>query len=212
MTTSAACERLLNVFQIIPARGKVFFFSFLFWMSTIYRREKARNVYLWSKTKTHFFGEVERNPPHVMVWAAVSATSLIGPYFFDGAINLSHPVTRLVCSSTVSPRTYRSCRLSKIKHQLINRLRCENNSMKYFLTDGLDGVLSYQHLSTGLPEVPIFHRVIIRCEGISNKSCHHALLHNLRIQRSRSGCFCYYHSRNAACNFTSYLVARNTLL
>jgi hypothetical protein len=31
--------------------------------------------------------ELEHNPPHVMLWAGMTATHLIGPYVFDGPIN-----------------------------------------------------------------------------------------------------------------------------
>jgi hypothetical protein len=31
--------------------------------------------------------ELECNPPHVMLWAGMTAILLIGPYFFDGLVN-----------------------------------------------------------------------------------------------------------------------------
>lgn len=78
-----ACGRLLDVFVTLPSRGKVLFSD----ECAIYRSAKARNIYFWSKENPHFYEELEHNPPHVMIWAAMSATHLIGPYFFDGAVN-----------------------------------------------------------------------------------------------------------------------------
>jgi hypothetical protein len=33
--------------------------------------------------------ELEHNPPHVMLWASVTSTCLIGPYFFDGLVYIT---------------------------------------------------------------------------------------------------------------------------
>ena len=42
---------------------------------------------MWSKSNPHFYHEVEHNPPHVMIWAGVSADHLIGQYFFEQSVN-----------------------------------------------------------------------------------------------------------------------------
>jgi hypothetical protein len=54
---------------------------------TIYRSTRDRNVVFWAKENPHFMVELEHNPPHVMLWAGMTATHLIGPYFFDGPVN-----------------------------------------------------------------------------------------------------------------------------
>lgn len=79
----AACARLLEVFPTLPQRGKLFFSD----ECAIYRSARERNVYVWSKDNPHYYEELEHNPPHVMIWAAMSAKHLIGPYFFAGPVN-----------------------------------------------------------------------------------------------------------------------------
>ena len=39
------------------------------------------------KKNPHIFEEIVPNPPHVMVWAGMTAEHLLGPYFFDGPVN-----------------------------------------------------------------------------------------------------------------------------
>jgi hypothetical protein len=46
----------------------------------------SRNIALWVKGNPHFYEEVERNPPHVMVWVGLSATLMFGPFFFHGSV------------------------------------------------------------------------------------------------------------------------------
>jgi hypothetical protein len=79
-----ACARFLEVFTTIPKRGGVTFTD----EYAIYRSSRNRNVYLWSKKKNpHFHVELEHNPPHVMIWAGISARHIFGPYFFEGSVN-----------------------------------------------------------------------------------------------------------------------------
>lgn len=79
----SACARLLEVFPTLPRRADPFFSD----ECAIYRSARARNVYFWSKQNPHYYEELEHNPPHVMIWVAMSAKHLIGPYFFDGVVN-----------------------------------------------------------------------------------------------------------------------------
>lgn len=53
----------------------------------IYCSSGNRNVYFWEKDNPHFFEEVENNSPHVMIWAGMTSTYLLGPYFFEGSVN-----------------------------------------------------------------------------------------------------------------------------
>ncbi|KAJ4428476.1 hypothetical protein ANN_24513 [Periplaneta americana] len=72
------CAALLQMFDTIPKGGKVIFSD----ECAIYRSSRARNVVFWSKAK-----ELENNPPHVMIWAAMDSRCLFGPFFFDGVVN-----------------------------------------------------------------------------------------------------------------------------
>jgi hypothetical protein len=47
----------------------------------------TRNVVFWAKVNPHFTEELEHNPAHVMLWAGMAATHLIGPYFCNGHVN-----------------------------------------------------------------------------------------------------------------------------
>jgi hypothetical protein len=75
-----ACENLLQTFNTLPSRSKVFFTDEF----AIYRSSHHRNVVFWSKENPQFYEETENNPPHVMVWAAVSARHLKRLFFFNG--------------------------------------------------------------------------------------------------------------------------------
>jgi hypothetical protein len=94
-----ACEQLLRVSEIIPAREEVLFSD----ECTIYQSAKSRNVYFWSNENAHFFQELENNPQHVMIWATVSAKHLCDLYFFEGREprNLLHHVTGLCLSWSI---------------------------------------------------------------------------------------------------------------
>jgi hypothetical protein len=43
----------------------------------IYRSVHSRNIAFWSKENPHFYEELERNPPQIMVWARLSATHIL---------------------------------------------------------------------------------------------------------------------------------------
>ncbi|XP_076354128.1 uncharacterized protein LOC143248961 [Tachypleus tridentatus] len=77
------CDELLRIFNTIPSRGKVMFTD----KCEIYLSSRARNVYFWAKENPHYYEEIEYNTPHVMMWAALNAYHVIGPYFFDGPVN-----------------------------------------------------------------------------------------------------------------------------
>jgi hypothetical protein len=77
-----ARENLLQTFSTLPSRSKVLFTD----ECAIYRSSHHRNVVFWRKGKPHFYEEIENNPPHVMVWAALSAIHLIGPFFSNGFV------------------------------------------------------------------------------------------------------------------------------
>jgi hypothetical protein len=65
-----ACRALLAVFRSQRARAAVLFTGECF----IYRNVLSRNTVFSAKENPHFYEELERNPPHVMMWAGLSAT------------------------------------------------------------------------------------------------------------------------------------------
>jgi hypothetical protein len=79
-----ACRALLAAFRTQRACGAVLFTD----ECTIYRSVHSRNIVFWAKENPHFYKDLERNPPQVMVWAGLSATYMFGPFFFHGSIIL----------------------------------------------------------------------------------------------------------------------------
>jgi hypothetical protein len=78
-----ACHALLAQFPNAVSCSRVLFFD----ECAIYHSSHMRNVVFWSKENPHYVQELERNPPHVMIWVAVSSQYLFGPYFFEGYVN-----------------------------------------------------------------------------------------------------------------------------
>jgi hypothetical protein len=64
----------------IPKRGKVVFSD----ECAVYRSGQSGKVVFWSKENRNYFEELERSPPHVVIWAGVESKRLYGPYFYDG--------------------------------------------------------------------------------------------------------------------------------
>jgi hypothetical protein len=54
---------------------------------TIYRSVHSRNIVFCAKGNPHFYEEQERNPAHVIVWAALSATHMFGPFLSHGSVS-----------------------------------------------------------------------------------------------------------------------------
>jgi hypothetical protein len=65
-----ACRALLAVFHSQCAHDAVLFTD----ECVIYRSVHSQNIVFWAKENPHFYEGLERNPPHVMVWAGLSAT------------------------------------------------------------------------------------------------------------------------------------------
>lgn len=69
LNTHEACARFLEIFRrLFFQRDKVIFFE----ECAICRSSRARNVHFWNKENGHYHEELEHNPPHVKVWAAVA--------------------------------------------------------------------------------------------------------------------------------------------
>jgi hypothetical protein len=73
-----ACGALLDTFLNTTSHLKVLFTD---------HRTHDTNVVFWAKEILHFTVEMEHNPPHMMMWACITATHLVGLYFFDGHVN-----------------------------------------------------------------------------------------------------------------------------
>jgi hypothetical protein len=71
-----ACRALLDTFPNIAFHSKVLFTD----ECTIYRSTRDRNVVFWTEENLHFTVDMEHNPPHVMLWAGMTATHLIGSF------------------------------------------------------------------------------------------------------------------------------------
>ena len=117
-----ACRTLLNAFRSQRARGAVLFTN----ECAIYRSMHSRNIVMWSKENPRFYEELERNPPHVMVWAGLSATHIFGPFFFETM--LMDILTRCLmsgwchnCKKMVS-KTLLS--YNRMEHQRTSRFTC----------------------------------------------------------------------------------------
>ena len=55
----------------------------------------AIRLSFWSKENPHFWEQVTQHPPTVMVWAAMSAKWLIGPYFLTGGVTAASYIDML---------------------------------------------------------------------------------------------------------------------
>jgi hypothetical protein len=57
------CRELLAAFRSQRARGAVLFTD----ECAIYQSVHSQNIFFWAKENPHFYEELERNPPHIMV-------------------------------------------------------------------------------------------------------------------------------------------------
>jgi len=70
-----SCHAVLDTFSNSISRSKVLFSD----ECAIYRSARDRNVVFWSKENPNFTHELERNPPHVMIWVGMTSDYLIEP-------------------------------------------------------------------------------------------------------------------------------------
>ena len=62
----------------------------------VYMSSRNSNVVMWSKENPHFWQQVQQYPLKVMIWAAMSSTALIGPFFIDGTIDANRYIRMLM--------------------------------------------------------------------------------------------------------------------
>jgi hypothetical protein len=78
-----ACCALLDHLPNTPSLSKVLFTD----ECVFYHSTHDRNAIFWAKENLHFMVKLEHNPPHVILWAGMTAVHLICSYFFDGPVN-----------------------------------------------------------------------------------------------------------------------------
>lgn len=83
LTRVHCCQLILQKYDNNRLRDKIFFSD----ECAIYLSSKGSNVVIWSNENPHYWEQVQQNPPHVMVWAAMSASQLLGPYFIEGVMD-----------------------------------------------------------------------------------------------------------------------------
>lgn len=81
-----ACQAILHMIDDKPeARENILMTDeSLFTLSNVIHPSQSR---VWSPTKPEQPQERPMQPPRILVWCGISAQSIIGPYYFDNAVN-----------------------------------------------------------------------------------------------------------------------------
>ena len=85
-----ACRRILNAFRVKNARNETFFTD----ECSIYADGKSKTV-VWAKENPYYYEQIKQYPPHIMVWCAISAKCLIGPFICHGRITSENYIQML---------------------------------------------------------------------------------------------------------------------
>lgn len=86
------CQQILEKYDNVRRRQDLFFSD----ECAIYAEGKGSlQISFWSKANPHFHEQIKQHPPKVMVWAAMSARHLIGPFFINGTVNAQSYVNLL---------------------------------------------------------------------------------------------------------------------
>lgn len=86
------CQQILDKYDNSTRRDKLFFSD----ECAIYAEGRGVvRLSFWSKENPHFWQQVTEHPPSVMVWAAMSAKHLVGPYFIAGKVTAESYITML---------------------------------------------------------------------------------------------------------------------
>jgi hypothetical protein len=78
-----AYAKVIQALNTIPKRGKVMFSD----KCVVYRSGQSETVVYWSKENLNYFEELERSPPHVVIWAGVESKRLLLAYLLHGALS-----------------------------------------------------------------------------------------------------------------------------
>ena len=77
------CNLIVNKYDNERLKNKIFFSD----ECAIYLTQKPYNLTMWSNENPHFWEQVHHYQPKIMIWAAMSASHLIGPFFIDGRVD-----------------------------------------------------------------------------------------------------------------------------
>ena len=77
------CRAILSKYDNPVRRNKIFFTD----ECAVYAAGRNKQTVFWSKQNPHFWQQVRQHPPSIMIWAAMSADYLIGPFFITGTLN-----------------------------------------------------------------------------------------------------------------------------
>ena len=61
---------------------------------SIYADGKSKTV-VWAKENPYYYEQIKQYPPHIMVWCAISAKCLIGPFICHGRITSENYIQML---------------------------------------------------------------------------------------------------------------------
>ena len=87
-----SCRAILQKYDT-PVRKRRLFFTD---ECAVYAEGKGQvRISMWSKQNPHFWEQVKQHPPTVMVWAAMSAECLIGPFFLEGGVTADNYIQML---------------------------------------------------------------------------------------------------------------------
>lgn len=75
------CQALLEAYPDKETQNKVFFSD----ECSVYGDGNSRTV-VWAKENPHYYEQIKQYPPNIMVWCAVNANCLIGPFVCHGRI------------------------------------------------------------------------------------------------------------------------------
>jgi len=82
-TRVQCCQQILAKYDNNTRRSKLFFTD----ECAVYAEGRGQIMMsFWSKKNPYFWEQVQQHPPSVMVWAAISASHLIGPFFIHGSV------------------------------------------------------------------------------------------------------------------------------
>ena len=155
------CALLLECFLVVLSHGKVLFSD----ECAVYCISLSWNVF-WGKTESWLHAWDVRPPTTHDDGAGVTASYIIGPYFFDGVVS---GVTFIKCGimiyqSQATMGLCNRCHFSKIVLQCISPGLCVKSSMNHYQVSVLVGVVQHPlHHCHGGHLVPTWAHLITAC-------------------------------------------------
>jgi len=75
------CQAILDAFPDKHSQNKTFFSD----ECSVYGDGNSRTI-VWAKENPHYYEQIKQYPPQIMVWCAMNANCLIGPFICEGRI------------------------------------------------------------------------------------------------------------------------------